>query len=81
MRVDRYLVELAADLRHLGAAQLADVVASACEHASRMSTEFLGESRIALRQVWSLGRGISSEQALADVADVLQQLDVALDKR
>jgi hypothetical protein len=76
-----YLLELAEDLRRLGSAELAEVVTSASKQASSMSTEFLGESRIALRRVWSRGRTMLSERACADLVDVLKQLDVALDKR
>jgi hypothetical protein len=77
----QYLVELGESLRKLGSPELADIVTSASNQASALSTEFLGESRIALRRVWSRGAAILSDQAYADLLDVLKQLDTALDKR
>jgi hypothetical protein len=77
----QYLLQLAGDLRKLGSTDLADIVTTASNQASGMTTEFLGESRIALRQVRRRGRSILSEQACADLVDVLKQLDAALDKR
>lgn len=76
-----YLLALGGDLRKLGSADLADAVMSASRQAAGMSTEFLGESRIALRRVWSRGRTILSQEAVADLADVLRQLDAAFGNR
>jgi len=74
----RYLLQLAKDLALLRSPELADIVTSASRHASGLSTEFLGESRIALREVQSRGHSVLGEQARADLADVLRQLDAAL---
>jgi hypothetical protein len=45
------------------------------------ATEFLGESRIALRRVLAEENGILSPIERADRQDVLRQLDAALDGR
>ncbi len=76
-----YLLGLEGTLRRHGAADLADAVASASRQASGLSTEFLGESRIALRRVSTQGQGVLSEPELMDLLDVLGQLDAALDRR
>jgi hypothetical protein len=67
----RYLLELAENLRKLGLSELAEIVISASNQAAAMSTEFLGESRIALRRVWNCGRSILTEEARADLVNVL----------
>ena len=46
-----------------------------------MSTEFLGESRIALRRVLKEEDGVLTLQEREDLLDVLRQLDSALDNR
>jgi hypothetical protein len=74
----QYLLELSALLRSSGLVDLADIVRSASRQSAAMSTEFLGESRIALRQVWSHGQTALSEQGRIDLMDVLKQLNKAL---
>jgi hypothetical protein len=64
-----------------GANELGDVVDIAIGNASSMSTEFLGESRIALRQVWKEECGILSDQERCDLSDVLKQLDTVMERR
>ena len=76
-----YLCALKTSLRARGSTELADAVAFASRRASGMSTEFLGESRIALRRVSSVGRITLTGQERADLDDVLKQLDAALDRR
>jgi hypothetical protein len=76
-----YLVRLGNELRDCGCVDLADAAISASRHASGMSTEFLGESRIALRRISIGGQESMTQQTRVDLADVLQQLDAALDKR
>jgi hypothetical protein len=77
----QYLVALEAVLRKHGAVDLADAIGSACRLASGLSTEFLGESRIALRQVSMQRQTVLTEQERRDLRDVLKQLDAALDQR
>jgi hypothetical protein len=77
----RYLLVLASQLRSQGATDLATLVESASRQASGMSTEFLGESRIALRRVLETKQGILTEAERKDLSDVLRQLDDALDHR
>jgi hypothetical protein len=77
----RFLLELEQALRQQGSDDLADLVKTASRHAAGMSTEFLGESRIALKEVLRRGVGVLSQQDQINVADVLKQLDDALDRR
>jgi hypothetical protein len=77
----QYLVSLAADLNGLRFCELSEAVTHASRQASGMSTEFLGESRIALRRVMrERGDALNAEQR-SDLFGVLKQLDDALDKR
>jgi hypothetical protein len=76
-----YLVSLTSELRKRGAAELSDVIAFASFQAPSMSTEFLGESRIALRHVLNKETGILTEGERKDIIEVLRQLDQALDNR
>jgi hypothetical protein len=77
----KYLLELEGTLRRHEATDLADAVGAASHQAASSSTEFLGESRIALRRVSNLSPAFLKGQELTDLADVLKQLDVALDRR
>jgi hypothetical protein len=77
-----YLTYLARKLNEAGAAQLADSVLAASRTASGIPiTEFLGESRIALRHVQQMGVGLLTRREQADLADVLAQIDAAFDNR
>jgi len=76
-----YLLSLSAELNTRGSGELSAVAGAASQHAWGMSTEFLGESRIALRRVLREEAGILSENERVDLLNVLQQLDSALDKR
>jgi hypothetical protein len=77
----QYMVSLTEILRTMGCGELSNVVALAARQSASMSAEFLGESRIALRQVkqeiWDLLSFTDQE----DLSDVLKQLDDALDSR
>lgn len=77
----KYLLDLTAKLENRNAVELSKTVASAGRHASGMSTEFLGESRIALRRVLEKENGILIVQERADLTVVLEQLNNALDNR
>lgn len=77
----QYLLSLVSQLRNRGALDLADPIESASRQASGISTEFLGESRIALRQLLDRGRGVLTETERKGVCNVLKQLDEALDRR
>lgn len=77
-----YLLLLSVALKKYGADELSELVENASHQiVSAISTEFLGESRIALRQVLKDGNQILSEQERADLLDVLSQLGKALEGR
>lgn len=76
-----YLLFLTAELKKRKFDKLSEAVAFANRQASGMSTEFLGESRIALRRVLKEEDGILTVQERDDLSDVLKQLDEALDRR
>jgi hypothetical protein len=77
-----YLVALATELRQQGAVELSEAVdhARRCS-ASNISTEFLGESRTALKQVAAEENGLLTEQQRSDLMDILAQIDNAFDNR
>lgn len=76
-----YLVAFAAQLRQRGLADLSEIVTFASGQATSSSTEFLGESRMALRRVSNEEKGTLTAEERNDVMDVLKQLDEALDRR
>lgn len=77
-----YLVTLSRVLEQRNSKALSEVTKSASRQAAgNMSTEFLGESRIALRQVLSKGKRVLTTPELADLTDVLRQIDTAFKKR
>jgi len=77
----QYLLQLSSTLEERDAKKLGEAVAHASKCSAGMSTEFLGESRIALRQVLKRGWSVLTTQECDDVKDVLRQLDKALDER
>jgi hypothetical protein len=79
--LSEYLVSLSSDLKGRGAEQLSKVVDFARGQAVGMSTEFLGESRVALRRVLEEENGILKDQERDKLLDALRQLDEALDRR
>lgn len=76
-----YMVALSSQLASHGLQELSKDVIAARRHAAGMSTEFLGESRLVLRRVLMQGAYALAEQQRADLQDVLNQLDSALDRR
>ena len=77
----QYLVQLSATLKERDAKQLGEIVVHASKCSAGMSTEFLGESRIALRQVLKKTKRVLTAQERDDVKEVLRLLDLALDER
>jgi|HubBroStandDraft_6_1064221.scaffolds.fasta_scaffold543718_3 hypothetical protein len=75
-----YLVTLSAILSSRGADELSSTVATASRHATGMSTEFLGEARIALRRFQD-DRSVLTESEWLDLVDVLRQLDQSFYRR
>ena len=76
-----YLLALSAKVTSRGDSELGQKIAAASRHAAGMSTEFLGESRIALRGVARDKSGILNEAEHAELLEILRQLDSAFDKR
>jgi hypothetical protein len=76
-----YLHRLISTLKKAGANKLADLVSFAADQASGMSAEFLGESRVALRQVLNQENGALIQDERADLQSVVEQLNEALDQR
>lgn len=77
-----YLVFLASELKSRGSETLSRDVAGASRTASTIpATEFLGESRIALKRVLAEENGILNQAERADLQDVLRQLDEAFARR
>jgi hypothetical protein len=75
-----YLFFLTSELKQRELIVLAKAVEFAMGNAASSSTEFLGESKIALKQVLSQEKGVLTKQERADLLDVLKQLDAALNK-
>jgi hypothetical protein len=67
-----YLTSLAALLRERGANLMADAVAAASRQASGLSTEFLGESRLALRKLVDSNLVALSDEDRVELGDVLE---------
>lgn len=76
-----YLFFLISELKNAGDDMLAQTVAVAAAQASSTSTEFLGESRIALRQVLSQENGVLTQEGREDLMSVIDQISQALDHR
>jgi|HubBroStandDraft_3_1064219.scaffolds.fasta_scaffold710867_1 hypothetical protein len=71
-----YLVSLESVLSTRGRPDLSRVAAAAARAANTIpATDFLGESRIALKRVLAEEGGIFSQVESADLQDVLRQLD------
>jgi hypothetical protein len=77
----QYLLALSAELRERNAGDLSEAITHASRTSAGMSTEFLGESRIALRRVLTEEDGVLTVGEREELLDVLKQLDNALDKR
>jgi hypothetical protein len=77
-----YLRGLSKILEERHAPELNEVVTHASQTAAgNVSTEFLGESRIALRRVMKEGHGILTAEERADLREVLAQIDGAFDRK
>jgi len=74
-----YLKSLSVELNRRGLTQLSEVVDFAIAQASSgFPSEFLGESRIALRRIINEEHGDLTSEERATLADVLAQIDEAL---
>jgi len=73
-----YLVRLASALRSRACSDLGNIVSLASRNAVDMNTVFLGESRIALRQVLQEENGVLTDEERAQLVGILAQLDAAL---
>ena len=76
-----YLLSLARVLKNRGAENLAQAVLSASGHFAGMSTEFLGESRIALRKVVRVEHGLLNKAESTELVEILKQIDSAFEQR
>lgn len=76
-----YLVRLAEELKSTQLDELSEAVLVASRHAAGLSTEFLGESRIALQRVLNEENGALTSQQRSDVSDALTVLHRAFDRR
>jgi hypothetical protein len=74
-----YLLQLADALRSRGAIELSEAARCASAQTSN-STEFFGESRIALRRILSDGKAVLQPIEQADIEDVLRQLTAAINR-
>jgi hypothetical protein len=76
-----YLAAIGATLNSRGAVELSRIVLAASRTAAAIPvTEFLGESRIALRRVQK-EQTVLTESERLDLLDVLRQLDEAFSRR
>jgi hypothetical protein len=76
-----YLLSLATKLKNRGAEDLGQAVAAASRHFNGISTEFLGESRIALQEVAKAKRAILYKAESDELTEILKQIDYAFDHR
>ena len=76
-----YLVALGAKLNAREAVHLSRVVLAASRTVATIpGTEFLGESRIALRRVETAQTGLTEDERL-ELRDIVRQLDEAFSRR
>jgi hypothetical protein len=73
----QYLVMLADRLAHRGAQSLSDAVRRAAGHATGLSTEFLHESRIALKRVLAEEHATLPPVERYELRSVLSQIEAA----
>jgi hypothetical protein len=76
-----YLLSLKTMLEGNGAFDLASIAEFASRHARGMITEFIGEARIALREIYSSNRNGLTDVEKAFLHDVIAQLDATFDRR
>lgn len=79
--LSRYLRWLAKALKEREANELSENVAHASRVSRVMSTELLGESRIALRNLLKEGQGLLTDREREDVNDALIQIDGAFERK
>ena len=79
--LSQYLHFLVKTLEERHAKELTEAVARAIRMSPFMSTEFLGESRIALRDLLKKEGGLLTDQERGDVNEVLIQIDGAFDRK
>jgi hypothetical protein len=79
-----FLLKTSSELKTQGATELAGIVEVASSFASGvrigLTTEFVGESRIALSRVLKGGADLLSPQKRSDIDDVLHQLTASLNR-
>jgi hypothetical protein len=76
-----YLRSLGAKLEQRGCAKLAKAVATAIGNAASSSTEFLGEARLALREVLGERQGALTKEERDEASNILKQVNEALNTR
>lgn len=77
-----YLLFLVTVLKQRGSTALSEDVELASRQVSTFpATEFLGESKLALKRVLSQENGILTDQERNDLCNVLEQLDNAFNRR
>ena len=76
-----YLVELFGKLESCGAESLSATVLAASRQSASSSTEFLGESRLALMKVYQSSEMFLTNADRVEIQEVLQQISTALDRR
>jgi len=76
-----FLGTLRHDLTARGLKEQSELVARAMAHGAGMSTEFLGESRMALQLVLRETGDRLSQQERVDLEEVIQQIDDAFERR
>jgi len=74
----RYLCSLAELLSERGSGVLADRVRTAARQSTSFSTEFLGEARLALREVEATKDQLLEAHELDELRGIVRQLDTAL---
>ena len=81
LALHEYLISLASLLESRNAQVLARAVHFAIAQSSASSTEFLGESRIALKKVSTDGSAFLSPEEQNDLASAVEQIEGAFRKR
>lgn len=77
-----YMILLVSILQQRDLISLSKIVEFASRLASTIpDTEFLGESRLAIKQVLEQDKGVLTDEERADLCDVLRQLNEAFNRR
>lgn len=79
--LQQYLKWLCRVLEERQATKLSAAVIHASLISPYMSTEFLGESRIALKRVMKEERGVLTDQERDELRDLLIQIEAAFDRK